>query len=65
MAIELIKPGIAVITRGGVAGVIDSVSRHPVTRRVLAVLVQPVGVTDRDDFVMAGIRHLRPVPASA
>jgi len=64
MANDLIKPGVAVLTRlGRVAGVIDSVTRHPLTRRVVAVIIRPEGVDVRDDFLVTSARNLRPIAA--
>lgn len=59
MAFDSIKAGLQVITRSGVAGMIASVIRHPVSRNVLAVVVAPEGVVDPQDYVVAGHRHLR------
>lgn len=60
MAFESIKAGLKVITRGGVAGAIASVIRHPVSRNVLAVIIAPVdGTGDPMDNIVAGTRHLR------
>lgn len=61
MAADTIKAGLAVITRiGGVAGVINSVTRHPVTRAVLSVVVVPEGSTgDPDDNIVTSLRNLR------
>lgn len=60
MAFETIKAGLRVITRGGVAGAIASVIRHPVTRNVLAVIVAPEGnVGDSSEYIVAGTRHLK------
>lgn len=64
MAIDLIKPGVQVITRiGQLAGSIASVTRHPVSRRVLAVIIRPEGVADPQDYVVTSTRNLRPLAA--
>ena len=59
MAFDTIKAGLKVITRGRVAGAVKSIIRHPVTRDVLAVIVAPEGVTNPDEYIVAGSRHLR------
>jgi hypothetical protein len=60
MAFDSIKAGLKVITRiGRQVGAIHSVTRHPVSRRILAVVIAPEGVTDPDEFVVTSARNLR------
>ncbi|AZS06721.1 hypothetical protein HOU95_gp086 [Streptomyces phage Hiyaa] len=60
MAFDSIKAGLKVITRiGGKAGAIHSITRHPVTRSVLAVIIAPEGVIDPNDFIVTSARNLR------
>jgi hypothetical protein len=61
MSTDLIIPGVKVRTRGGVSGNIDSIVRHPLSRSVLAVIVMPTGVTNPDDRIVAGTRHLKAI----
>lgn len=61
MAADTIKSGLKVITRiGQVAGIIDSITRHPVTRAVMAVIIVPEGGSgDPDDNIVTSLRNLR------
>lgn len=60
MAFDTIKAGLNVITRmGRKAGYIYSVTRHPITRAVLAVVIVPEGVTNYDDFIVTSARNLK------
>lgn len=62
MAFDTIKAGLQVVTRNGrVAGAISAVTRHPVTRAVLAVIIAPEGVTDSQDYIVTSARNLRAV----
>lgn len=64
MAFDSIKAGLKVITRiGQRAGLIHSVTRHPVTRAVLAVVIAPEGVNDPDDYIVTSSRNLRALAA--
>lgn len=60
MAFDSIKSGLRVITRKGrLSGYIYGVTRHPVTRAVLAVTIVPEGVVDADEFIVTSARNLR------
>ena len=62
MAADTIKAGLNVVTRiGGVAGVIESITRHPVTRSVLAVIIVPDGGNGGDplDNIVTSLRNLK------
>lgn len=60
MAFDTIKAGLKVITRTGkTAGIIQAITRHPVTRSVLAVIVAPEGVVDAQDYIVTSARNLR------
>lgn len=72
MAFDTIKTGLKVFTNsrrfqingqmsgpvGGVEGVISSVIRHPLSRHILAVIVD-TGSTDPEDRVVVNPRNLR------
>lgn len=72
MAFDTIRAGIKVFTNGratqsggvvgGTEGVIDSVIFHPVSRAILAVLIN-TGSDDPDDRVRVNPRHLRQAAA--
>lgn len=60
MALDSIKAGLKVVTRNrSVAGYVYSVTRHPITRAVLAVLIVPEGVTEYDEFIVTSARNLK------
>lgn len=60
MAFDSIKAGLKVITRiGRQVGSVHSVTRHPVSRRVLAVIIAPEGVANEDEFIVTSARNLR------
>ena len=59
MAFDSIKAGLKVITRTRINGTISAITRHPVTRSILAVIVAPEGVTDPQDFIVTSARSLR------
>lgn len=62
MAFDTIKAGLQVITRNGrMVGAISAVTRHPVTRAVLAVVIAPEGTADPQDFIVTSARNLRAV----
>ncbi len=60
MANDLIKPGVSVVTRiGSRAGMIESITRHPITRAVLAVIIRPEDARTDDDLFVTSARNLR------
>lgn len=62
MAFDSIKNGLQVVTRiGKVAGSVDRIVRHPITRAVLAVVIAPVGVTNSEDYIVTSARNLSAV----
>lgn len=62
MAFDTIRAGIKVLTRHGrTAGVIESFTRHPVTRSIVAVVIRPEGVTNQNEFIVTSARNLRAV----
>lgn len=73
MAFDTIRVGIKVFTssrigrgggvRGGIEGVVDSVIRHPISRDILAVIVDP-GTGDPEDRVVVRSRWLRQAQAA-
>jgi hypothetical protein len=64
MAFDSIKAGLKVITRiGRQTGSVHAVTRHPISRRVLAVVIAPEGVTDEDEFFVTSPRNIRPMAA--
>lgn len=77
MALSDIKSGLKVFTNarvlstngeirgtvgGGVEGIIAKVIRHPTSRNVLAVVVNP-GVESEDDYLVISPRNLRKAAA--
>lgn len=74
MAFDTIKAGLKVFTatrigrgggsRGGVEGIIASIIRHPLSRDVLAVIVDP-GTGNEEDRVVVRPRWLRPAVDAA
>ena len=59
MAFDTIKTGLQVVTRiGRRHGLVSSVTRHPITRAVLAVVIAPEGVSDPDDYIVTSARNL-------
>lgn len=64
MAFDSIKVGLKVLTRiGQRAGLIHSVTRHPVSRRVIAVIIAPEGVINPDEYIVTSARNLRALAA--
>lgn len=62
MAFDTIRAGIKVLTRtGNKAGSIESFTRHPLTRAVVAVIIRPEGENDPQEFIVTSARNLRAV----
>lgn len=68
MSLDSIRTGLKVVTRtrigraggarGGVEGVISAITRHPVTRKIVSVVIDP-GTGNEDDQVVADPRWLK------
>jgi hypothetical protein len=63
MSESQLRKGVRVATRRtGRSGLISSIARHPITRKVTSVVLDP-GTGDPEDFFVVSARNLAQLPS--